>query len=60
MPTKTPVTPLAERVLDAETRGKQAQEAGHTVKAERCFQKGSRAVARRATVNAALRAAENI
>lgn len=46
MPTKAPVTPLAERVLDAETRasqwladGNQAQEAGRTVKAERCFQK---------------------
>lgn len=46
MPTKAPVRPLAERVLDAEAKasqwladGNQAQEAGHTVKAERCFQK---------------------
>lgn len=46
MPTKAPVTPLAERVLEAEAKasqwladGNQAQEAGRTVKAERCFQK---------------------
>lgn len=46
MPTKAPTTPLAERVLDAETRasqwladGNQAKEAGRMTKAERCFQK---------------------
>jgi hypothetical protein len=46
MPIKAPVTPLAERVLEAQTRASQwladanqAQEAGRTVKAERCFQK---------------------
>jgi hypothetical protein len=46
MPTKAPVKPLEERALDAEARASQwladgnaAQEAGRTVKAERCFQK---------------------
>jgi len=46
MPTKAPQLPLAERVLDAETRasqwlaeGNQAAEAGRVTKAERCFQK---------------------
>jgi len=43
---KAPKVPLAERVLDAETRASQwlaaaneASEAGRVVKAERCFQK---------------------
>ncbi|MFL6970075.1 hypothetical protein ACJ6X8_27985 [Pseudomonas alvandae] len=46
MPTKALVTSLAERALEAEAKasqwladGNQAQEAGRTVKAERCFQK---------------------
>lgn len=46
MPRKAPDKPLAERVLDAETKaskwladGNQAQEAGRTVTAERYFQK---------------------
>ncbi len=46
MPTKAPKAPLADRVLDAETRasqwladGNQAAEAGRVTKAERCFQK---------------------
>lgn len=46
MPAKAPVKPLAERTLEAETRasqwladGNQAREAGHKVKADRCFEK---------------------
>jgi hypothetical protein len=46
MSAKAPVKPLAERTLDAETRasqwladGNEAREAGHTAKAERCFEK---------------------
>lgn len=46
MPSKAPVKPLAERMLDAETRagqwladGNKAQEAGRVTRAERCFQK---------------------
>lgn len=46
MPSNAPEKPLAERVLDAETRagqwladGNTAQEAGRVARAERCFQK---------------------
>lgn len=46
MPKRAPVAPLADRVLDAETRasqwlaeGNQASETGRVTKAERCFQK---------------------
>lgn len=46
MPSNVSVKPLAERVLDAETRadqwradGNKAQEAGRVTRAERCFHK---------------------
>ena len=45
MPTRAPKAPLADRLLDAETKasqwlaeGNQASEAGRVTKAERCFQ----------------------